>query len=104
MSSSYPKIKLSDVRRIGWRYWDPIGLSDGSEFGPADCADEYDSYLLEVVSMLCRGATRDQAADYLNSIASDHIGMPVEPANSRSTVNALAEYLTQLPERPSISD
>ena len=100
MSSSYPQIKLSEVRRIGWRYWDPIGLSDGSEFGPANCADEYDTYLLKVVSMLCRGATRDEAADYLDFIASDHIGMPVEPASSRSTVNALAEHLAKLPESP----
>ena len=104
MSPSYPKIKLSEVRRIGWQYWDPIGLSDGSEFGPANCADEYDSYLLTVVSMLCRGATRDQAVDYLNFIASEHIGMPVESASSRSTVNALAEYLAQLPKKPLISD
>ena len=98
--SPYPEIRLSEVRRIGWRYWDPIGLADGSEFGPANCADEYDSYLLKVVSMLCRGATSDQAAEYLDFIAREHIGMPIEPASSRSTVNALADYLAQLAESP----
>ena len=104
MSPLYPKVQLSELRRIGWRGWDPIGLSDGSEFGPANCADEYDSYLLEVVSMLCRGASRDEAAMYLDSIAREHIGMPVEVNASRSTVDALANYLAQLPEKPKIKD
>jgi hypothetical protein len=104
VSSLYPKIQLSEIRRIGWRHWDPIGLSDGSEFGPADCEDEYDSYLLEVVSMLCRGASRDAATNYLDSIAREHIEMPVDPGVSRSTVDALATYLAQLPEKPSIAD
>ena len=104
MSRLHPKIQLSEVRRIGWRDWDPIGLSDGSELGPADCADEYDSYLLNVVSMLCPGATRDEAADYLNHIVREHIGMPADSACSRSTVDEIAEYLARLPEKSSLSD
>ena len=105
MSPLHPKIRLSEIRRIGWQFWDPIGLADGSEFGPSNCADEYDGYLLNVVSILCRGGARDEAADYLTASARDHMGVPsADVTASRSTVDALAEYLAQLPEKPSISD
>jgi hypothetical protein len=103
--SAHPKIKLSEIRRIGWRDWDPIGLSDGSEFGPGECEDEYDSYLLHVVSLLTRGTPRIEATSYLNDIASDHIGLSVvDPQAARKTVDAIADYLKELPDSPPIAE
>jgi hypothetical protein len=97
--SAHPKIKLSEIRRIGWRDWDPIGLSDGSEFGRECCADEYDRYLLHVVSMLTRGASRIDAATYLCEIASDQMGLSVTDHDAaRRTVHEVAEYLNALPD------
>jgi len=103
--SVHPKVKLSEIRRIGWRDWDPIGLSDGSEFGPGGCADEYDRYLLHVVNHLARGEARIDATNYLNDIASDHMGLSVidSPA-ARKTVDAIANYLKELPDSPLIAD
>ena len=103
--TAHPKIKLSEIRRIGWRDWDPIDLSDGSDFGPANCADEYDRYLLHVVSLLTRGASRLEATAYLDEIAADHMGLGVvEPNGSRRTVDGIAQYLRRLPDSPQIAD
>ncbi|PXA84376.1 hypothetical protein DMC47_40610 [Nostoc sp. 3335mG] len=99
--SLYPKIQLSKIREIGWGLWDPIGLRnpDGSLIG--DCADEYDRYLLAVVSMMCLGQTRADAATYLFQIAADYMGVPMPSHKAASdTSNAIADYLTSLPDGP----
>ena len=72
-----PSINLGEIRRIGWRNWDPIGLSDGFEFGPQSCVDEYDGYLLHLASLLTRGSSRSDAAAYLCSVARGHMGLAV---------------------------
>lgn len=49
------KINLSRLREIGWALWDPIDLkniSDGEWREGGACADEYDRYMLQVVTML----------------------------------------------------
>jgi len=103
--SRFPKIKLSEIRRIGWRDWDPIGLGDGSPFGPSTCADEYDKYLLHVVSVLTQGGSRPEASAYLIEIATIHMGMShSDPAAARKTVDAIAHYLKELPDSPPIAD
>jgi hypothetical protein len=101
--STYPKIKLSEIRRIGWRDWDPIGLSDGSEFGPEYCAGEYDRYLLHVVSMITRGGSRADAVTYLCEIANDHMGLSeIDSEAAQRTVDEIAKYLNALPDSPPI--
>ena len=102
--SIHPKIQLSRIRQIGWRDWDPIGLHDGSDFGPSNCADEYDLYLLHVVGLLCQGGARAQSTSYLVQIASEHMGMgsAVDLDASRKTVDAIAAYLSALPDAPII--
>ena len=103
--SRYPKIKLSELRRIGWRDWDPIEIGDRSEFGPSNCADEYDGYLLHVVSLLARGCSRLEATAYLNNTVTNHMGLTVvEPDSARRTVDAIAQYLKELPDGPLIAD
>jgi hypothetical protein len=103
--SRYPKIKLSEIRRIGWRDWDPFGMSDGSEFGPKDGADEYDYPLLQVVDILTRGGSRAEAANYLRDTASNDMGRRVVDVHAtQKTVDAIAEYLKELPDSPPIAD
>ena len=101
----YPKIKLSEIRRIGWRDWDPFGLSDGSEFGHPDYADEYDHPLLQVVNILTRGGARSEAVAYLRRVASDDMGRQTIDVDAiQKTVDAIAGYLKELPDSPPIAD
>lgn len=97
----YPKIQLSRLREIGWKLWDPIGLADEHGSCGEGCADEYDSYLLHVVSMLCRNCSKNEATTYLVEIASDHMGLSaVDPDAAAATAHAIADYLTSLPDGP----
>jgi hypothetical protein len=100
----YPKIKLSDLRDIGWKLWDPIGLGSPGEGWPEHCADEYDSYLLHVVGMLNQGKSSQEAAEYLDWVGSEY--MSLGPSNTLArnacveTVRAIIAYLQDLPEGP----
>ena len=50
---------LSEVRRILWEHWDPIGVNDEpGAFG------EYDSYAGPIVSRLRRGTTASEIDSY----------------------------------------
>jgi hypothetical protein len=79
--AKHPKIRLSRLRDIGWRPWDPIGLSG---LAPAD---EYDGYLLKVAGMVCRNEDDDAAAQYLVWAESEHMGMGVR-ADTQSRAEA----------------
>ena len=99
--SLHPKFQLSLIREIGWRYWDPIGLGHADGTWNDDCADEYDRYLLKVVSMFCHGNSRAEAAAYLVQIASQHMGLShVKEDDAKTTASAIAEYLISLPDGP----
>jgi hypothetical protein len=100
----YPKIKLSLLRDIGWKLWDPIGLGAPGEGWPENCADEYDSYLLHVVGMLNQGKSTEEAVQYLDWVGAEHMGMGRSTAVARlacvATVQAITAYLQSLPEGP----
>jgi hypothetical protein len=83
-----PKIRLSRLRDLGWRHWDPIGLS-GFEGGweKSDAADEYDTYLMKVAGMVRRGEGDDAAARYLVEIESEYMGMGMN-ADTQSRAEA----------------
>ena len=94
----YPKIQLSRLREIGWKLWDPIGLAHDGASPDEGCADEYDRYLLHVVSMISRGGSTDEAAIYLTGIASEHMGLSVVDAQAAAaTSHAITNYLRSLP-------
>ena len=101
--SSSPKLQLSRLRQIGWDQWDPIGLGSVEDWR-TDGPDEYDSYLLHVVSMLRKGQGVDDAAAYLDQISSEHMGLgEVTPESHRAslaTADAIAAYLKTLPDGP----
>lgn len=100
----YPKIKLSLLRDIGWKLWDPIGLGSQGESWPEDCADEYDRYLLHVVGMLNQGKSSEEAVEYLGWVRAEHMGMGPSTAVERqarvATVKAITAYLQTLPDGP----
>lgn len=95
------KIKLSQLRDIGWSLWDPIGLGLPGEGWPKSCADEYDDYLLHASDMLNAGKSRQDVSRYLVQIASEHMGLSqVDERAAIATVNAIAQYLETLPDGP----
>ena len=79
--SSLPPVKLSILRDIGWREWDPIGLrtSDGGWEGSA-AADEYDSYLLHLAGRLQKGEPDGPLVDYLVHVETEHMGLTPTPS------------------------
>ena len=94
-----PKFKLSRLREIGWRHWDPIGLN-GLE-GNAD--DEYDSYLLRATGMLWNGKSPEEVKAYLVWAESEYMGMGEAQQNGErasATIEALKAYVTEL--RPNL--
>ncbi len=93
----YPKIRLSCLREIGWKLWDPIGLAIDGSSPHEGCADEYDGYLLQVASMIGRGEPVDEATAYLTGIASERMGISVVDADAASaTAQAIAGYVKSL--------
>jgi len=93
-------IRLSDLRRIGWTEWDPMGLADGG-VAPDQAQDEYDTYLLEAVAMLQRGVARNEITGYLEAIEREHIGLDeahdTHGRVSRTVVALEAMIASQLP-------
>jgi hypothetical protein len=90
-----PNIQLVRLRDIGWELWDPIGLRDVRD----QCDDEYDRYLLEVVARLERDDATQSVAEYLVTIASEHMGLGQSPsalARASATVAAIKAYLETL--------
>ena len=74
--SADPPIKLSILRDIGWKDWDPISLlTAGEVWDRKPFADEYDAYLLKVAGDLCRGGSFENAVEYLLDIERAHMGL-----------------------------
>ena len=100
------RVEISRLREIGWSLWDPIGLreiSDGDWQDGGACADEYDSYLLQVVGKLRRGEPVSEVVAYLEDTETGHIGLTEkETTRSRAeaTVAAIREYLSTLQQGP----
>jgi hypothetical protein len=95
---SRPPIKLSVLRDIGWKTWDPIGLlADGESWDHKPFADEYDDYLLHIVGLLRNGRSEGEAIAFLDWVGSKHMGLgPVTEASHRAsttTVENIADYL-----------
>lgn len=66
MAAAYPPpIKLSVLRDIGWKEWDPIGLlAAGEIWDHQPFADEYDRYLLAVAGGFRRGMSLEDATQF----------------------------------------
>jgi hypothetical protein len=100
MSPLPPPVKLSVLRDIGWREWDPIELggADGDWAG-SDAADEYDRYLLHATARLQKGELDDLIIDFLVETETDHMGVDWRTdarLRATATVAALREYVTDI--------
>ena len=97
---SRPPVKLSVLRDIGWKHWDPVGLN-GAEGGwqRSDAADEYDRYMLRVAGGLQSGEPAGALVDYLVGIETGYMGLtgtPTARTRAAATVGAIREYVESL--------
>ena len=94
----HPPLKLSALRDIGWRHWDPIGiLKAGETWVEHPAADEYDEYLIAVAGGLRRGWTRDRAIKE-QLLATEDMGLgcgKAATAQAEATVDAIRTYLRE---------
>ena len=97
---SFPPIKLSVLRDIGWKEWDPIGiLPEGRNWDHEPFANEYDSYLLEVAGAFRRGASLTEATSYLAHIEREHMGLSNQTdrlARAEATARLIQQYMLEL--------
>jgi RNAse (barnase) inhibitor barstar len=87
--------KLPQLRRIGWRSWDPIGLQSADP----DADDEYDAYLIRTADMLNNGSSLQEASAYLQNVEAEHMGLGQRDGSSERAENTVAvvqAYLEQL--------
>lgn len=91
-------VSLSELRRLGWDFWDPIGLKE------TECPrDEYDGYLLGLVGLLRRPVTPAEAVEYLVEAETRTMGLDPRPDTRRRAehlVEAVQTYLNELPPGP----
>lgn len=96
----YPGIRLSHLRQIGWRSWNPLGidLPDGDAWRQINIA-EYDNHLLHVACLLTRGGTRADAIAYLDGAAEAYPCPWLTPEQrhqaSERTVVVLQDYVSR---------
>jgi hypothetical protein len=79
-SSGRAWLLIQDRIRPVLLLWDPIGLGD---LGPAD---EYDSYIGGIYTLLRRGAAREEIAEHLGGIEMERMGMEKSPESHRLRV------------------
>ena len=95
-----PSVKLSVLRDVGWKHWDPVRL-DGCEGGwrRSNAADEYDRYLARVAGRLQSGEPSEVLVDYLVGIETGHMGLAGSSTTrlrAEATVAAIREQVERL--------
>jgi hypothetical protein len=100
--SPEPRVKLSRLRDIGWKCWDPFGLlgPDAGKWNDEanlSFADEYDEHLISAASQLRRGIARDQVIDYLVEIETQYMALAEHPS-TRERAAAVVDSILADPE------
>ena len=95
------KIKIDDLREIGWAKWDPIGLSlDSDDWREGGFEDEYDGYLMQAVGQLLRGVPTKDVALYLQALEENSMGLGksgnASLVRATDTASMLKQYLAKL--------
>ncbi len=85
-------LSLEEIRRLLWEDWDPIGVSEFS-----DWTDEYDSYAPGLQNLLRTGGTTDDVFRYLWTIETVSLGISPTPERRGRTMR----LATELAERHS---
>jgi hypothetical protein len=84
-----------DVSRILFEVWDPIGvreMSQGIEYEPGfdpHLETQYQAYEGGVLSLLLQGASEDDVAVHLDTLAEERIGLRNVGEQSRAAAEAL---------------
>ena len=99
--TALPPLQLSRLRDIGFFIWDPIGIMFREKtWVNQRFADEYDSYMLQAASNLCRDIwTVEEAAQFLLGIECGHIGMDEQrdsATRALATAKAIKAYVDGL--------
>jgi len=82
MPQNQPHLKVMAVLRR----WDPIGvISEQNQ-------DEYDSYSVDVVRLLDRGATVDDIVDYMRWVVTERMCIKFNEPHSRDCAEELVNY------------
>ena len=73
-----------DIRSVLLNVWDPIGIKD-----EPNAQDEYDCCVDHLVTLLTRGASDDEIAEYLWERGTEHMGLSLHREEMYQTVAAL---------------
>ena len=85
---------LQRVDEVLHYLWDPIGVR-----GVPEARDEYRTYTPQVFSLLKNSASAEKVAQYLNTVATDRMGLQGNLANDRETAEVLVNWEQVLRER-----
>lgn len=68
--------ELSELREIGWAFWDPIGLINVfPDWRGTNIEDEYDRYLIEGADMILHDLSHEELVAYFLDIAEVRMGL-----------------------------
>jgi hypothetical protein len=73
-----------EIRKVLMQHWDPIGVRD-----EPFAADEYDSYIPKIISILRRGASAEELIDYLDEIETRRMGFDSQRERGRNAAERL---------------
>ena len=79
---------LSRVNEVLYYLWDPIGVSDVPE-----ARDEYDSYALQVFSLLKKKTSQEKIANYLSQIVTDNMGLTGNNQHDKNIARILINWM-----------
>ncbi len=87
---------MSDIRRVLWEQWDPIGVNDEPKaFG------EYNGYASSIYNLLMRGAADDEIAQQLHTYETVNMGLHRRTNEQRlAVVKALRAVDLDPPDAP----
>jgi hypothetical protein len=83
----HARIRLSRLRDIGWRCWDPMGLGASDDWEKSAAGGEYDVYLLSVARMLRHNESDETCAQYLLRAESENLRLGAR-ADARARADA----------------
>ena len=80
------RVAWQELRDLAWD-WDPIGVREQRE----DIDDEYDCVLNQLISLLARGAGRDDIVAFLERELTDQFGIdPAPPREAQFAAEAMS--------------
>jgi hypothetical protein len=94
MAQRYEEELLTRVNEVLHYIWDPIGVR-----GEPRARDEYDSYVPEVCALVDKGSAVEEIALYLDTIATERMGLGSNMQHCHATADTLLNWRTLLMER-----